>query len=69
MFPHTQLGPRVACHAEKIFEIHVLHINLGLLLLAVWHFNCCAWGPAGGVIVCQSKYSREILGIAGGAHF
>lgn len=62
-----QLGPRVACHVVKYlkFMCYIRHLFSFFFFTTVWHFNCCAWVSREGWRVCQSKYSRKMLGIAG----
>lgn len=65
-----QLGPRVACHVVKYLKFmcyirHLFSFLFFLFFTTVWHFNCCAWVSRGVGEVCQSKYSRKMLGIAG----
>lgn len=61
-----QLGPRVACHVVKYFKFmcyirHLFSFFLPLFGISIVVRGCRVrrWG------VCQSKYSRKMLGIAG----
>lgn len=62
---------RDACRLPccKIFEIHVLHkalVFFSFLFLPLFGISIVVRGCRGGLAgVCQSKYSRKMLGIAG----
>lgn len=65
-----QLGPRVACHVVKYlkFMCYIRHL-FSSFFLPLFGISIVVRGCRGrvgrGAWVCQSKYSRKMLGIAG----